>query len=73
MKYSDFIALQDYFLFLPPTRSTREGLNVLLQVVLLQELDLLELNKFWKYPKSKYPLLWLAMDDVSTKWNTNKK
>jgi 3'-phosphoadenosine 5'-phosphosulfate sulfotransferase (PAPS reductase)/FAD synthetase/ferredoxin len=39
-------------------RSTEETLNVAPRPVFFEELDLLGLNKFWKYPKSKEPLLW---------------
>ena len=39
-------------------RSTEETLNVPPRPVFFEELDLLGLNKFWKYPKSKEPLLW---------------
>ena len=39
-------------------RSTDETLNVSPRPVFYEELDLLGLNKFWKYPKSKEPLLW---------------
>lgn len=40
------------------TRSTEETLNVSPRPVFFEELDLLGLNKFWEYPKSKKPLLW---------------
>ncbi|MBP8994684.1 MAG: phosphoadenosine phosphosulfate reductase family protein, partial [Bacteroidales bacterium] len=39
-------------------RSTKDTLNVPPRPVFFEELDLLGLNKFWKYPKSKEPLLW---------------
>lgn len=39
-------------------RSTEEALNVPPRPVFFEELDLLGLNKFWKYPKSDEPLLW---------------
>jgi phosphoadenosine phosphosulfate reductase len=39
-------------------RSTEETLNVPPRPVFFEELDLLGLNKFWKYPKAKEPLLW---------------
>lgn len=39
-------------------RSTEETLNVPPRPVFFEELDLLGLNKFWEYPKSKEPLLW---------------
>ena len=39
-------------------RSTEEALNVSPRPVFFEELDLLGLNKFWEYPKSKEPLLW---------------
>ena len=39
-------------------RSTDESLNVSPRPVFFEELDLLGLNEFWKYPKSKEPLLW---------------
>ena len=39
-------------------RSTDETLNVSPRPVFFEELDLLELDKQWKYPKSKEPLLW---------------
>lgn len=39
-------------------RSTEDTLNVPPRPVFFEELDLLGLNKFWKYPKSKEPLLW---------------
>lgn len=38
--------------------STEETLNVPPRPVFFEELDLLGLNKFWEYPKSKEPLLW---------------
>ena len=38
--------------------STEETLNVSPRPVFFEELDLLGLNKFWIYPKSKEPLLW---------------
>jgi phosphoadenosine phosphosulfate reductase len=39
-------------------RSTEETLNVPPRPVFFEELDLLGLDKHWKYPKSKEPLLW---------------
>jgi 3'-phosphoadenosine 5'-phosphosulfate sulfotransferase (PAPS reductase)/FAD synthetase len=39
-------------------RSTEETLNVPPRPMFFEELDLLGLNMFWKYPKSKEPLLW---------------
>ena len=39
-------------------RSTEEALNVPPRPVFFEELNLLGLNKFWKYPRSKEPLLW---------------
>jgi 3'-phosphoadenosine 5'-phosphosulfate sulfotransferase (PAPS reductase)/FAD synthetase/ferredoxin len=39
-------------------RSTEETLNVPPRPVFFEELDLLGLNTFWEYPKSKEPLLW---------------
>ena len=39
-------------------RSTEDTLNVPPRPVFFEELDLLGLNKFWKYPKSNEPLLW---------------
>jgi len=39
-------------------RSTEDTLNVSPRPVFFEELDLLGLNKFWKYPKAKEPLLW---------------
>lgn len=38
-------------------RSTEDTLNVPPRPVFFEELDLLGLNKFWKYPKSKEPPL----------------
>ena len=39
-------------------RSTEETLNVPPRPVFYEELDLLGLDKHWKYPKSNEPLLW---------------
>jgi 3'-phosphoadenosine 5'-phosphosulfate sulfotransferase (PAPS reductase)/FAD synthetase/formate hydrogenlyase subunit 6/NADH:ubiquinone oxidoreductase subunit I len=39
-------------------KSNDEALNVPPRPVFFEELDLLGLDKFWKYPKSKEPLLW---------------
>jgi phosphoadenosine phosphosulfate reductase len=39
-------------------RSTEETLNVPPRPVFFEELDLLGLDKIWKYPKSREPLLW---------------
>ncbi|MDR3246756.1 MAG: hypothetical protein LBT50_10030 [Prevotellaceae bacterium] len=39
-------------------RSTEETMNVPPRPVFSEELDLLRLDKYWKYPKSKEPLLW---------------
>lgn len=39
-------------------KSSDEVLNVSPRPVFFEELDLLGLNKYWKYPKSKEPLLW---------------
>ena len=39
-------------------RSTEDALNVPPRPVFFEELDLLGLNEFWKYPKAKEPLLW---------------
>ena len=39
-------------------KSTEEVLNVSPRPVFFEELDLLELDKFWDYPKSNEPLLW---------------
>lgn len=38
--------------------SDDEALNIAPRPVFYEELDLLGLNKYWKYPKSKEPLLW---------------
>lgn len=38
--------------------SNDETLNIAPRPVFYEELDLLGLNKYWKYPKSKEPLLW---------------
>ena len=39
-------------------RSTEDTLSVSPRPVFFEELDLLGLDKFWNYPKSKEPLLW---------------
>jgi 3'-phosphoadenosine 5'-phosphosulfate sulfotransferase (PAPS reductase)/FAD synthetase/ferredoxin len=39
-------------------KSTDEVLNVAPRPVFFEELDLLGLDRYWKYPKSKEPLLW---------------
>ena len=39
-------------------KSSDEALNVSPRPVFFEELDLLGLNKHWKYPKSNEPLLW---------------
>lgn len=40
------------------TKSNGEDLNISPRPVFFEELDLLGFNKYWKYPKSKEPLLW---------------
>ena len=39
-------------------RSTDDNLNVSPRPVFFEELDLLGLDKYWEYSKSKEPLLW---------------
>lgn len=43
-----------------PVSLNEAELIAILRPVIFEELDLLDFDKFWKYPKSKEPLLWFC-------------